>query len=384
MPRTPERRPVGQPHILLLITKAERGGAQSHVLELLRLRDRARLTVASGEDGFLLEQARALGLETVVVPHLGVPLSPTHDLAALWEIVKLLRQLKPDLIHLHSSKAGLLGRLSAWLCNVPAIFTAHGWAFTDGVPPARQRLALWLERLAAPLSAATIAVSEYDRALGRRLGAARQVWTVHNAMPDQPVRPRVPWLDGRVRFVMVARFVPQKDPALLLRAAATLPGLEVWMAGDGPDLKAVQTLATELGMGERIQFLGNREDVPVLLEQSDVFCLCSNYEGLPISILEAMRAGLPVIASDVGGVREAVAHGYTGLLVTHNDLVSWRLALAQLLDDPALRQTMGQAGRARFRSHFTVAQLLDQTWAVYQDVLSRRRPQRPGNYSGNA
>lgn len=183
---------------------------------------------------------------------------------------------------------------------------------------------------------------------------------------------------------MVARFVPQKDPALLLRAAATLPGLEVWMAGDGPDLKAVQTLATELGMGERIQFLGNREDVPVLLEQSDVFCLCSNYEGLPISILEAMRAGLPVIASDVGGVREAVAHGYTGLLVTHNDLVSWRLALAQLLDDPALRQTMGQAGRARFRSHFTVAQLLDQTWAVYQDVLSRRRPQRPGNYSGNA
>lgn len=184
MPRTPERSPVGQPHILLLITKAERGGAQSHVLELLRLRDRARLTVASGEDGFLLEQARALGLETVVVPHLGVPLSPTHNLAALWEIVKLLRQLKPDLIHLHSSKAGLLSRLSAWLCNVPAIFTAHGWAFTDGVPPARQRLALWLERLAAPLSAATIAVSEYDRALGRRLGAARQVWTVHNAMPD--------------------------------------------------------------------------------------------------------------------------------------------------------------------------------------------------------
>ncbi|KQQ97819.1 glycosyltransferase family 4 protein [Deinococcus sp. Leaf326] len=374
MPRKPERPPGARPHILLLITKAERGGAQTHVLELMRLRDRARITVASGEDGFLLEQARALGLETVVVPQLVAPLDPRRDLAALWALTRLLRRLRPDLVHLHSSKAGLLGRVAARLAGVPAVFTAHGWAFTEGAGRARRLLAIWSERLAAPLSAAIIAVSDYDRDLGARLRVAPQARTIHNALPGEP-RPGLATARpaGPVRFVMVARFAPPKDQGLLLRAAAPLRGAEVWLIGDGPELETTRALAATLEMGERARFLGSRDDVPELLAQGDVFCLCSHYEGFPISVLEGMRAGLPVIASDVGGVGEAVVDGRTGLLVAHNDVVSWRLALARLLDDPAGRAAMGHAGGERFAAHFTLPHLLERTWAVYREVLARRR-----------
>lgn len=368
-----------RPHVMVMITRAERGGAQSHVLELLQLRDRARITVVSGEDGFLLEEARALGLQTVVVPNLVARIHPRRDTEAVRDVVRLLRQDRPDLLHLHSSKAGLIGRVAAWLAGVPAVFTAHGWAFTEGASPARRQLAIWSERLAAPLSAAIIAVSEYDRALSARLRVTQRAQTIHNALPESlSVTRDEPRADSdRVRLLMVARFAPPKNQALLLRAAASLPGTEVWLIGEGPDLSEVQTLAESLGMQDRVWFAGNRNDVGELLLQGDIFCLCSQYEGLPISILEAMRAGLPVVASDVGGVAEAVLHGRTGLVVPHDDVAHWRLALTRLLDDPALRARYGRAGREQFEAAFTTSPMLERVWGVYQEVWTGRERRQP-------
>ncbi|WP_407572312.1 glycosyltransferase family 4 protein [Deinococcus altitudinis] len=361
---------------MVMITRAERGGAQSHVLELLNLRDRARITVVSGEDGFLLEEARALGLETVVVPSLVAQIDPRRDVAAVRDVARLLQKHRPDLLHLHSSKAGLIGRVAARLAGVPAVFTAHGWAFTEGASPARRQLAIWSERLAAPLSAAIIAVSEYDRALSERLRVTRRARTIHNALPEGSPVTRTEaesGAGGRVRLLMVARFAPPKNQALLLRAAAALPGTEVWLIGEGPDLAETQALAERLGMQDRVWFAGNRSDVGELLAQGDVFCLCSQYEGFPISILEAMRAGLPVVASDVGGVAEAVLHGRTGLVVPHDDVAHWRLALTRLIDDPELRARYGRAGREQFEAAFTTAPMLERVWEVYQEVWAGRR-----------
>jgi glycosyltransferase involved in cell wall biosynthesis len=363
---------------MVMITRAERGGAQSHVLELLNLRDRARITVVSGEDGFLLEAARALGLETVVVPSLVAQINPRRDPEAVRDVVRLLRQFRPDLLHLHSSKAGLIGRVAAWLAGVPAVFTAHGWAFTEGASPARRQLAVWSERLAAPLSAAIIAVSDYDRALSERLHVTRRARTIHNALPENlPVKRTEPRAtEARVKLLMVARFAPPKNQALLLRAAAALQETEVWLIGEGPDLAQAQALAEGLGMQDRVWFTGNRSDVGELLAQGDVFCLCSHYEGFPISILEAMRAGLPVVASDVGGVAEAVLHERTGLVVPQGDVAHWRLALTRLIDDPALRARYGQAGRKQFEAAFTTAPMLERVWEVYQEVWAGRQRRR--------
>ena len=365
---------------MIMITRAERGGAQSHVLELLRLRDRARITVVSGEDGFLLEEARALGLHTVVVPNLVAQIDPRRDLRAVRDVARLLRQERPDLLHLHSSKAGLIGRVAAQLAGVPSVFTAHGWAFTEGASPARRQLAVWSERLAAPLSAAIIAVSDHDRTLSTRLRVTKRARTIYNALSggthvDPSAARRTPSGEERerVRVLMVARFVPQKNQALLLRAAASLPETELWLIGDGPGLPEARALATELGMQERVWFAGSRSDVNDLLSSGDIFCLCSHYEGLPISILEAMRAGLPVVASDVGGVAEAVLHERTGLVVPHDDVAHWRLALTRLLDDPALRRQYGEAGREQFLAAFTTPPMLEQVWSVYQQVWRQRK-----------
>lgn len=364
-----------RPQVMLIITKAERGGAQTHVLELLHLRQHADFVVVSGEDGFLLEEARALGVETIVLPELTAPLNLRRDLRAVFAVMRLLKQRRPDLVHLHSSKAGLIGRLAAKLSGIPAVFTAHGWAFTEGASAARRLLAIWVERLAAPLSAAIIVVSEYDRILAVRFNVTQHAQTIHNALPAQSesLLPPLPRTSKRLRLVMVARFSVPKDQALLLRAAAGLPETEVWLIGDGELRAQSEALAERLGIRERVTFWGNRADVDNLLQQADVFCLCSHYEGFPISILEAMRASLPVVASNVGGVAEAVDEGKTGLLVAHHDIAHWRLALAKLMDDERLGCQMGEAGRARFESEFTAVPMLERTWRVYQTVLKRQQ-----------
>ena len=306
-----------------------------------------------------------------MLPDLTGPLDPYRDLRAVVALTRLFRHRRPDLVHLHSSKAGLLGRVAAKLSGVPAVFTAHGWAFTEGASAARRQLAIWAERLAAPLSAAIIAVSAYDRALAARHHVTRKAVVIHNALPhsDLPL-PRPAQNTRPVRLVMVARFAVPKDQLLLLRAAAAFPQTEVWLIGDGETRPQAEALTHQLGMMDRVKFWGNREDVNQLLSESDIFCLCSHYEGFPISILEAMRAGLPVVASDVGGVAEAVSEGQTGLVVAQHDLAHWRLALGRLVDDGALRRQLGTAGRGRFEAEFTAAPMLERTWQVYQRVLS--------------
>jgi glycosyltransferase involved in cell wall biosynthesis len=169
---------------------------------------------------------------------------------------------------------------------------------------------------------------------------------------------------------MVARFIEGKDHDLLLRAFATIPkGPRLRLVGDGPTRASAESLARELGIQEQVDFLGNRDDVASLLATSDVFVLASRSEMLPISILEAMRAGLPVIASDVGGVAEAVAHNENGILVPSGSVSALAQALTDLTSDYALRLRMGQAGRQRFTDQFLSSSMKEHTRSIYWDVL---------------
>jgi len=361
--------------ILYLITRAEPGGAQVHVNELLRgFGHRFELHLGAGEEGYLTEEAQRLGVKVHFVPSLVQPLNPRKDLRAFWEIRRIIRSLRPSLVHLHSSKAGLLGRLAAGLVGTPAVFTAHGWAFTDGVSWKRKVLAVPSEWLAARLGGRIITVSQndYDLALRYRVASRRQMTVVHNGIPDVPYRARPE--AKPVRIVMVARFAPQKDHSLLLRALAGLKDLawELELIGDGPLLEEVRAEAHRLDLLNRVRFLGARRDVAERLSESQVFVLCSNWEGFPLSILEAMRAGLPVVASDVGGVREAVVDKETGFLVPRGDEVALRERLLQLITDAVLRAKMGRAGRKRFEEKFTVEHMLKKTLEVYETVLGTK------------
>jgi len=358
--------------LLYLITRAEHGGAQTHLFELIDgFRSAFEVHLATGDKGFLTVEARRLGVQVHILPNLIQPLNFLNDVLAFKEILSLIRLLRPSLVHAHSSKAGFLGRLAARAAGVPAIFTAHGWGFAEGVSWKRKLLASIGERVVVCLSSGIITVSEADRdlALRYRIAQQRNMTVIHNGVRDTSERSH-PDVGDAAHIVMVARFAPPKDQALLLRA---LVGQEkpfyLSLVGEGPQQTAVLALAKEIGLSGRVNFLGACGDVSRILARANVFVLASNWEGLPISILEAMRAGLPVIASDVGGVREAVADGETGFLVDRGNLVMLRSRLLQLLGDPELRKRMGEAGRKRYLEYFTVERMLEATLRVYTEVL---------------
>lgn len=369
-----EPRPI-RPCVLVVITRAEAGGAQVHVRDLvLGLSDRAAITVAVGEDGFLVDALREQGVPVRVLPDLQREIAARADAGAVRALRRLIREVRPALVHTHSTKAGLLGRLAARSLGVPCIHTAHAWSFSDGLSWKRKAMAIPLEAAVGRVTDRFIVVSEADReiALRYRVATESQVTVVHNGVVDTPHRASPGQGDVPV-ITMVARLAAPKDPLLLLEALAGVSAsFALRIVGDGPDRPAVQAAVARHGLGDRVTLLGRRMDVPELLAESDVFALVSKQEGFPLAILEAMRAGLPVVASDVGGVREAV-RPETGRLVPRSDTAALQRALSELLSDAALRVSLGAAGRAAYEARFSAARMLDRTFDTWLRVLSAPR-----------
>ena len=371
--------------IVYIITKASPiGGAQIHVRDLaaaLAAQGHAPTVITSGS-GTFIDDLRALGIPVLVLRHLTAPIHPLDDLRALGEIHSALVGLKPDLIAAHSSKAGILARLAARRLDVPVVFTVHGWAFTPGVPPLEAALYRRVERMVGPLASRIITVSEYDRRLGleARIAPSDRLVTVHNGIPDVPPALRADPERSPVRLVMVARYGAQKDHPTLLRALASLRDhrWELDLIGDGPLMGETEALARDLGLDGRVHFLGQRNDVDQRLAAAQVALLISNWEGFPLSILEAMRAGLPVVASDVGGVAESVRDGESGYLVPRGDVTQLSNRLERLLSDPGLRGSLGASGRERFVRDFTLDVSVARTLEVYRDTVAVTRTRARG------
>jgi glycosyltransferase involved in cell wall biosynthesis len=365
--------------VLYVITRAEHGGAQVHVRDLFAmLKGEVEPVVATGEDGFLCDEARRAGVRVHRLKHLVRPIRPWTDLRAIAELAGIIRDERPDLVHTHTSKAGIVGRAAAALTGTPRVFTAHTWSFVEGGSRMQSRIATLAERFAAKLGGPMIMVSQANRklALKRRVGRPDQLITVWNGMPDSPHRAKHGPKDAP-HIVMVARFAAQKDHATLLRA---LVGVDCpWkltFAGDGPLFAETQALAAQLGIADRVAFPGATDRIGELLASSDIFVLSTFFEGLPISILEAMRAGLPVITTDVGGSAEAVTDGENGYLVRIGDSEGMRKRLVSLLEDSRLRVRFGAASRQRFEQDFRLEKTAASTLAVYRAALGETKPER--------
>ena len=363
--------------IAYLVTRADPiGGAQIHVRDLtIAMREQGHEpAVITGGSGPFTDALKAEGIPTFSLQHLVAPIRPVEEFRAFGEIRAVLRELRPDLLSTHSSKAGILGRLAGRSLRIPVIFTAHGWAFTPGVPSGPATIYRFVERLAAPLASRIVTVSEFDRRLALEYGITRpeHIVTVHNGMPDIPPALRADPGRTPVRLVMVARFELQKDQRTLVRALAELRQYpwELDLIGDGPLIPEITALCAELGLSERVRFWGQVLDVETRLAEAQVFFLMSNWEGFPRSILEAMRAGLPVVASSVGGIEESVHDGETGFVVPRGDVDSLRQRIEQLLLEPELRRRLGANGRDLYERYFTLAHTVEGTLAVYREVLS--------------
>lgn len=366
---------TGKPRLLYLITRAERGGAQTHVLSLAEsMRTEFDITVATGEEGFLTKACRERSIPVHIVKRLQRQVAPLTDTRAFWETRSLLQRLQPDLLHAHTCKAGFLGRIAGHALGVPSIYTVHSWLFgTEALSRVWAFLGAPCERLASCWCERLIMVSEEGARVVRRhrIAPADKVVVIHNGIPDCPERAVAHLHFHRPPVItMVARFCNVKEHEILLRAFATLKvGPRLRLVGDGPLRASCEDMARALGVAGRVEFLGNRDDVPALLASSDIFVLASKFEMLPISVLEAMRAGLPVIASDVGGVRETVTDGETGLLTPSGSIPALAHALRQMVDNRDLRLRYGRASRQRFLERFLYARQEERTRSLYREVL---------------
>jgi glycosyltransferase involved in cell wall biosynthesis len=362
--------------IVYLITRLDEiGGAQQHVRALAKAQKELGnqvAVVAGGEAPFIsgFEEAE---IDVLLVKPLVREIKPINDFRAFFQVRKMLKNLQPDMISIHSTKAGIIGRLAARSMHIPALFTAHGWVFSGGITRRQQKEYLLIERLAARLSSKIITVSEYDRrlALGKNMISPEKIVTVHNGVADIPEDLRSRPGKDPVTMIMVARLGTPKDHGLLLEALSSLTQHDwcLQLVGEGPLRAELEDSVAKLKLQERVFFLGARQDTAELLSQSQISLLISRKEGLPRVILESMRAGLPVIASDVGGVSETIDDGRTGYLVPESDSSILKERIARLLLAPDLREQMGHEGRRRYEEYFTLDRMIAETTRVYRDLL---------------
>lgn len=368
--------------LLYVITTGNLGGAQTHLYDLIScLPDLNEVHVVMGHKGWLWERLAEKNIMLHQITELVQPVSIIEDMKAMWKIKELIQVIQPNLVHCHSSKAGFIGRIAAHFAAVPVIHTVHGWSFTDGISQKKQMVYRLLERIVARWTDRFICVSEYDRQLGIKFIPEHKdkMVTIHNGV--RPLATEESYgsvcleSSGVVRLVMVARFSKQKDQALLVQAIAMLRQenipIIVNFIGEGPDFTAVKELAKKLHVMDCVHFLGARDDVTYILGKNDVFVLTSNWEGFPISILEAMRQGLPVIASDVGGVSEAVFDRQNGFLIPRGDLPTLVASLREICINSEMRLDMGQHGKRIYEKNFTLSFMVEKIVHVYDQVLAK-------------
>jgi glycosyltransferase involved in cell wall biosynthesis len=322
------------------------------------------------------------GIEAAGVRYHAIALSrgyarPDRDLHGLLALRALLRAGRFDVAHLHSSKAGFLGRLAAVASGTPWVYSPQCFSFVGPVGRGRRAFGLTVEMALGRLGSGTIvaaADAERREALRHRLTRPQRVALIHNGCPPCAV--------GLARDDALARFADghptagticvlrrQKGVASFLRAApailAAVPEARLAVVGDGPERDALQALARDLRLDGRVRFFAYRGPAPRQLASLDVFILPSLWEAFPFSLLEALACGVPQVASEVDGTGEAVAHGVTGLLVPPGDAGALADAVTSLLCDPPRRAQMATASRARHRVRFTVDVMVRATAAVY-------------------
>jgi glycosyltransferase involved in cell wall biosynthesis len=346
------------------------------LLPLMRaIRARGHDVVGACAEGPLLEGVRAEGFRVIAVPFVRRP-SPLSHLRAFQSLVAILRAEKPDLVHAHMPISGFLARLAARIAGVPNVaYTCHGFLFNhrSSSLPARM-LSFVMEWLAARVTDVFLTVSEAEALDARRWLICRHAVAIGNGRdpalfrPDPAARERIRSELGvsrnRVVITAVSRLVWHKGYPELAAAMQAVPEAELWVVGErlasdrGADMVDLLQAA---GLGDRLRMLGYREDIPALLAASDIFTLPSRFEGLPMSVIEAMLTGLPVVATDVRGPAEQVDDGATGLKVPAGDVAALAEALGRLTRDPDLRDRMGQAGRQRALDRYDETKVLTRT-----------------------
>lgn len=382
-------------NLLYVITKLELGGAQKQLLNLIDNLDREKfnLFLITAKDGLLLKEALSLnGLIVKKSKWLERSINPLKDLLALIEIYRFIKRNKIKIIHTHSSKAGILGRFAAKLAKVKVIIhTVHGWSFNDYQPSLLKIFFIWLERITAKFTDKLIVVSNYDKQKGliHYIGKENKYHLIYYGInylefniKNQNIRKELGINAGDLVVGMVSCFKPQKSPLDFIRLAflvnQILPDVKFLLVGDGILHKHIERLINRFNLQKQVILTSWRKDISRILTGIDIFVLTSLWEGLPISVLEAMASCKPVIATDTGGIREVIIEGKTGFLVQPQDIKKMSVKLITLLKNENLRKQIGQNARDYLSFNFYLKDMIENNQNLYGNLIKQKGVFDPG------
>jgi glycosyltransferase involved in cell wall biosynthesis len=387
--------PASPIRVARVIARLNIGGPAQHVIHLTaRLpRDRFESVLLSGREapweGSMHDLAARCGVRPISVPGLGRRLFPVDDVRSMVFLTRFFRHFRPHIVHTHTAKAGAIGRLAAWLTGVPVVVhTYHGHVFHGYFSKPMTSLFLAVERSLARRTSRLLTVSEsVKRELERyRIGRPGQITVLPLGLdldrflgcePRAGELRRELGVDDRQPLIgIVARLVPIKRHEDFIAASALvasrIPDALFLVVGDGERRAELEALVRRQGLAERVRFLGWRQDLDRIYADLDVVVLTSANEGSPVSLIEAMAAARPVIATSVGGIPDLVEHGVNGLLARAGDPSATAEAIVSLLANPERRRAMGEAGRKRVHDAYGVNRLVSDVDRLYSDLMRGR------------
>ena len=369
--------PCNKTKVIHVITRFDKGGSAENTFLTIRDLDKRRYDVllikgtSSWRDSEDLE-ARAVEanitatrehhVRVTSVRHLIRDLRPVSDLIAFCALLRIIRRERPHIVHTHTSKAGILGRWAAWFCRIPVIVhTPHGHVFWGYFGPLQTRLFILFEKWTARITDAIVTLTPQEREDHLRFHVAPEgrFTVIHSGVDlESFLSDRLQGEEAKTVLGIppemtvigtVGRLTAVKGQEVLIRAASELirRGERVFLVllGGGELRRELEELSFRLGISEQVRFLGWRTDVARIMVACDIFCLPSRNEGMGKVLVEAMALGKPIVASDIGGIKNIVRPGENGLLVPVGDVEAWIEAIARLCRDPERRRRMGDAGR---------------------------------------
>lgn len=383
--------------VLRIIARLNVGGPAIHTILLTAALNNERFesVLVSGEVGKgekdMLYLAKEKGVNPVIIPELGRQINPMKDIVAFCKIFNLIKRERPDVVHTHTAKAGALGRVAAVLSGVPvSIHTFHGHIFENYFNKFYIALFLFIERILALFTKYIVVVSQAQKkAIGEYykiarpekikvipLGLELEKFFLINARTGK-LRRELELGEDIIIVGIVGRLVPIKNHKMFLGAANLLSGLlenkfkiKYLIIGDGEDRASLEEYAKKLGLGNDVIFYGWREDMADIYSDLDIAGLTSLNEGTPVALIEALAAGRPVVATNVGGVADVVEDGVNGYLVASGDARAFALRLADLVKDSDKRSEFGLRGRQMVRERFSKERLVRDMAKLYEDAVS--------------
>jgi glycosyltransferase involved in cell wall biosynthesis len=375
-----------------LITNFRFGGAQDYLLHIVRGLDRTQFqpVIAGRLEGEWVPVVESMGdVEVYDIPAMRRDIAPLDDVRSVFQVRKFCREKAIDILHTHSSKAGVVGRLGGTLAgHCSRVHTIHGFSFNDFMPWWKRAIYVQMERIMSSCTTTLLLYSHADERTARRLGigARHSVETFYYgidfapfALPvdRQAVRGALGLKEHDKVIGFTGRFSEQKGLFVLVDAFARIrnryPECRLLLVGDGPLRTHLEDRIRRLGLDRSVVITGIRSDVPALLRAMDLFVMTSFWEGLSRSLAEAMFASLPVIATDVGGTSDAVRNGETGWLIPANDVDAAVEAITDALEHPARAGGLAAAGLAWARNAFEPGAMNTRIAELYKGLMANHR-----------